>query len=103
MWPHQRAPRVVYISRGVPKMHEDCAIAVVNEDLSPAQRHQLLHDINHHIVHEVQQHARFFALHPHGVGIFRLRNACQRDTLIAQNPHFVGLRQVTFYPMMKHL
>jgi hypothetical protein len=96
--PHRRARQVVYISRGVSKMHEDCAIAVVNEDLSPAQRHQLLHEINHHTVHEVQQQVHYFALHPHGVGIFMLRNACQRDTLIAQNPHFVGLKQVTFCP-----
>jgi hypothetical protein len=45
-----------------------------------------------------QLNVRFFALHPHGVDIFRLRNACQRDALLALNLHFVGHREITFYP-----
>jgi hypothetical protein len=96
--PHRRARRVVYITRRAPKTHEDCVIAVVNEELSVEQCHQLLHTISQYIVQEVQLQARFFALHPHGVGIFRLRTPVQRDTLLALNPHFIGLNQITFYP-----
>jgi hypothetical protein len=33
-------------------MHEDCTIATTEGDLSPAQQHQLIHDINHYIVTE---------------------------------------------------
>jgi hypothetical protein len=82
----------------VVKTHEDCAIAVVNGDLSMVTHHQLIHDITNYIFTQYQLTVRFFALHPHGVGIFKLRNACQHDALLALNPHFVGHREVTFYP-----
>jgi hypothetical protein len=87
--PHCRARRVVYINGKVPKTHEDCVIAVANEELSTAQRHQLMHTINQYIVQEVHLQVCFFALHPDGVVIFRLRNVVQKDTLLALNPHFI--------------
>jgi hypothetical protein len=96
--PQRRVRREVFIRGGVSKAHEDCTIAVVNDNLSVAERHQLLHDITNYVVAQLQLNVRFFALHPHGVGILRLRNACQRDALITLNPHFIGQRQVTFYP-----
>jgi hypothetical protein len=96
--PHRRARRVVYITGRALKTHEDCVIAVANEELTIEQLHQLLHTINHYIVQEVQLQVRFFALHPHVVGIFRLKTPVQRDTLLALNPHFIGLSQITFYP-----
>jgi hypothetical protein len=96
--PHRRARRVVYITGKVPKTHEDCVITVANEELTTVQRHQLMHAISQYIVQEVHLQVRFFALHPHGVGIFRLRNAVQRDTLLALNPHFIGPSHITFYP-----
>jgi hypothetical protein len=37
-------------------------------------------------------------MHPHGIKIFKLRNARQRDALIAINPHFVGQRKISFVP-----
>jgi hypothetical protein len=82
------------------KKHEDFAIAISHgdEDLTPAQRHQLLHDITQYINVEVRQLVRSFALHPHGIGIFRLRNACERDVLVSLSPHFIGLRQISFVP-----
>jgi hypothetical protein len=89
---------VVYITGKVPKTHEDCVIVVANEVLSTAQRHQLMHTISQYIVQEVYLQVCFFALHPHGVGIFRLRSAVQRDTLLALNPHFIGHNHITFYP-----
>jgi hypothetical protein len=57
-----------------------------------------LHDITNYIATQHQLNVRFFTLHPHGIGIFRLRNACQCDALLALNPHFIGHREVTFYP-----
>jgi hypothetical protein len=75
--PHRRARRTVFISGGPAKSHEDCAIAICEGELSVAQRHQLLHDINQHLTHEVHLQVRYFALHPHGVGIVRMRNACR--------------------------
>jgi hypothetical protein len=76
---------------------KDYAIAVFYGYLPTTTRHQLLHDITHYIAAEHQLNVRFFALHPHGIGIFRLRNACQRDALVALNPHFIGLREFSFY------
>jgi hypothetical protein len=45
--PHCQARRLVHIRGGIMKACEDCSIAVSNghEDLTPAQRHQVLHDI----------------------------------------------------------
>jgi hypothetical protein len=37
--PHRRARRVVYITGRAPKTHEDCVIAVANEELTVEQRH----------------------------------------------------------------
>jgi hypothetical protein len=95
---HRRARKMVYISGGPAKSHENCAIAISQGEFSITQRHQLLHDINQHFTHEAKLLVRYFAIHPHGVGIFRMHNACQRDALIALNPHFIGLRQVSFVP-----
>jgi hypothetical protein len=96
--PHCCARRSVFVSGSVAKQHEDCVIAVVNEDLTLAQRHDLMHAISQYVVQELQLQVRFFALHPHGNGIFRLRNSCQRDALLALSPLFIGPSQVTFYP-----
>jgi hypothetical protein len=95
--PQRCARRTVFISGSATKMHEDCTIATTEGDLSPAQRHQLIHDINHYIVTEAQLQVMHSSLHPLGIGIFNLRNSCQRDNLGAHNPHFIGLRQVCFY------
>jgi hypothetical protein len=97
--PHRRAYRVVYVTGRMPKTHEDCVIAVANEELTVEQRHQLLHTISQYIVQEVQLQVRFFALHPHGVGIFRFRTPGQRDTPLALNPHFIGLRSLSIRMM----
>jgi hypothetical protein len=94
----RRARREVYIRGGVAKTHEDCAIAVVNGELSAVAHHHILHDITNYIVAQHHLTIKFFALHPHGVGIYKMRNACQRDALIALNPHLVGNTEVTFYP-----
>jgi hypothetical protein len=51
--PHRRAQKTVYISGWPAKTHEDCAIAICEGELTVAQRHQLLHDINQHLTHEV--------------------------------------------------
>jgi hypothetical protein len=98
--PNHLARRSVFIRGEVAKTHESYAIAVLHgeENLSQAQRHQLLHDITHYINVEVQQLVRSFAIHPHGVGIFRLSNATERDVLFTHSPHFIGNRQISFYP-----
>jgi hypothetical protein len=96
--PLRQARRKVFISGGSSKAHEDCAIAVCNDPLTTQRRHDLMHDISQYVVQEVHQQVRLFALHPHGVGIFKLKNASQRDVLIALNPHMVGPREITFHP-----
>jgi hypothetical protein len=96
--PLRQARRKVFISGGSSKAHEDCAIAVCNDPLTAQRRHDLMHDISQYVVQEVHQQVRLFALHPHGVGIFKLKNASQRDVLIALNPHMVGPREITFHP-----
>jgi hypothetical protein len=91
--------REVYIKwGGGSKNHEDCAIAVWSTGMSVEEKHQFMHQISQYIVVEAQQQVQLYALHPHGVGIFRLRTACQRDILISHNPHFIGHREVMFYP-----
>jgi hypothetical protein len=97
---HRRARRTVYIRGSILKAHEDHAIAVSQGggDLTPAQRHQLLHDITHYINVEVRQLVCSFALRPHEIGIFRLRNAVKRDVLVSTDPHFIGNRQISFVP-----
>jgi hypothetical protein len=95
--PHRRARKEVFIRGGPSRSHEDCAIAVLQGagDITPAQRHALLHEINLYIAVEVRLHVRNFIIHPHGVGMFKLRNPMQRDNL---NPHFIADRQITFHP-----
>jgi hypothetical protein len=95
---HRHARRTVYIGGGLAKTHEDCVIAICEGELIVAQHHQLLQDINQHLTHEVRLQVCYFSLHPHGVGIFRMCNACQRDALVALNPHYIVLRQVSFIP-----
>jgi hypothetical protein len=50
--PHHHARRSVFISGSTAKQHEECAIVVVNEELTPAQCHDLMHDINQYVVQE---------------------------------------------------
>jgi hypothetical protein len=42
--PHRHARRSVFVSGSAAKHHEDCVIAVINEDLMPVQHHDLMHD-----------------------------------------------------------
>jgi hypothetical protein len=101
--PLRRARREVYIRGGVAKSHEDCAIAVINGDFPVATQHQILHDITNYIITQHQLNVRFFALHPHSIGIFRLRNTCLHDALIALNPHFIGHRERSPFTLMMKL
>jgi hypothetical protein len=66
----------MYISGGPEKTHEDCTIVICEGEFTVVQCHQLFHDINQHLTHEVRLQVRYFAMHPHGVGIFRMCNAC---------------------------
>ncbi|TVU10812.1 hypothetical protein EJB05_44364, partial [Eragrostis curvula] len=94
---HRCNRRIVCISGDPPPLrHENCALAVSEEQLNPDQVLQLMHAINDFIEIEVRKNVTFYSSHPHGVGIYRLRDACQRDTLIAMNPHHIGARQFRF-------
>ncbi|KAK3159635.1 hypothetical protein QOZ80_1BG0049160 [Eleusine coracana subsp. coracana] len=88
--PLRQERRTVFISGGTVKSHEDYAIAITNEHLTTQQSNDLMHRINDYIEIEVRKTVRFYSAHPHGIGIFRLRDACQRDTLVAMNPHHIG-------------
>jgi hypothetical protein len=96
--PHHRARTTVYIRGGDNKTHESYAIAHDNEEITVGQRLHLFHDITHYFSVEVRQLVRSFAIHPHGIGIFKLKNACERDTLVALSLHFIGPRQISFVP-----
>ncbi|CAO2211854.1 unnamed protein product [Urochloa humidicola] len=95
--PNRRARRTVFLSGNVVKKHESCLIAVTEVDLSPAQELQYLAEIRDYIEIQLRKHVRFHAPHPHGIGLYQLRDACQRDTLIAMNPHMIGPVEVVFH------
>jgi hypothetical protein len=88
--PHRRARRTVFISGQVVKKHESCLIAVTEQDLTPAQNLQYMLEIREYIAVHLRKQVRFHSPHPHGISLYQLGDACQRDTLIALNPHRVG-------------
>ncbi|TVU01684.1 hypothetical protein EJB05_52841, partial [Eragrostis curvula] len=95
--PHRRARRTIVVSGDVNKTHEDHAIATCDEvQLNPAQTMHFLQQIRNYIEIQARKVVHFFAPHPHGIGIFQLGSACQRDTLVLTSPHWVGPYQVTF-------
>ncbi|KAK3160566.1 hypothetical protein QOZ80_1BG0061260 [Eleusine coracana subsp. coracana] len=88
---HRLARRTVFLSRDVQKYHESYAIAVTDEvDLTPAQITHIMHMIRHYIEVQHRKHVESFQRHPHGIGIFRLCDACERDTLVVTSPHRMG-------------
>ncbi|CAO2141331.1 unnamed protein product [Urochloa humidicola] len=95
--PNRRARRTVFLSGNVVKEHESCLIAVTEVDLSPAQELQYLAEIRGYIEIQLRKRVRFHAPHPHGIGLFQHRDAYQRDTLIAMNPHMIGPVEVVFH------
>jgi hypothetical protein len=52
--PQRRVRHEIYVRGGVPKTHEDYIITVVDDNLSVAERHQLLHDITNLVVTQYQ-------------------------------------------------
>ncbi|TVU25943.1 hypothetical protein EJB05_28466, partial [Eragrostis curvula] len=96
--PHRRARRTVVVSGDIEKTHEDHAIATCDEvqNLSPAQTMQFLQQISDFVEIHARKHVLSFAPHPHGIGIFQLGSACERDTLVLTSPHLVGHLPVNF-------
>ncbi|TVU24840.1 hypothetical protein EJB05_27300, partial [Eragrostis curvula] len=95
---HRRARRVVYVAGEVEKNHKDHAIAVATDEvpMTPAQTLQYLHLIRDYVEIQARKHVHFCAPHPHGIGIFKFRDACQRDTLVVTSPHWIGNRYINF-------
>lgn len=93
---HRRATHTVCVSEGIVKRHEDCAIAITEAQLTPAQQLQLMHLIRDYIEIEVRKKVVYVAPHPHGVGIFQIGDPCQRDTLVVTSPHWIGGHEVRF-------
>ncbi|CAN6335394.1 unnamed protein product [Urochloa humidicola] len=93
---HRRARKTVFLSGQVVKKHESCLIAVTEEVLTPAQTLQYVMEIREYIEVQLRKQVRFHAPHPHGISLYQLRDACQRDTLIAMNPHRIGPLDFTF-------
>jgi len=83
---------------GVPavKRHEEYAIATTEDALTPAQRLALLHEISHYVTTVMRKEIATYSIHPHGVGIYKFRNSCERDILVHTSPHQVGPHTVTF-------
>ncbi|TVU34396.1 hypothetical protein EJB05_16228, partial [Eragrostis curvula] len=96
--PHRRARRTVIISGDIEKKHEDHAIATCDEvpQLSPAQTIQFVNQIVECIEVHARKHVILAAPQPHGIGIFQLRNACERDILVVTNPHWINNLPVNF-------
>ncbi|TKW22794.1 hypothetical protein SEVIR_4G251401v4 [Setaria viridis] len=78
------------------KRHEEFMIATTEEILSPAQKLALMHDIRDYITIEARKQVRLYSHHPHGIGIYQLRDVCQRDILVRSSPHWVGPHLVSF-------
>ncbi|CAN6208615.1 unnamed protein product [Urochloa humidicola] len=95
--PHRRARRTIFLSGNVVKRHESCLIAVAEEDLTQAQILQFMHEIRGYIQEQLRKQVRFHSPHPHGIALYQLEDACQRDTLIAMNPHRVGNLDFNFH------
>jgi hypothetical protein len=68
--PHRCVRRIVCISGGITKRHEDCSIATVEAQFTRAQQLQLMHLTRDYIEVEVRKKVLYFAPHPHGVVIF---------------------------------
>ncbi|TVT96874.1 hypothetical protein EJB05_57902, partial [Eragrostis curvula] len=64
--------------------------------LSPAQTIQFVNQIVEYIEVHARKHVILAALQPHGIGIFQLRNACERDILVVTNPHWINNLPVNF-------
>ncbi|GJN22737.1 hypothetical protein PR202_gb10332 [Eleusine coracana subsp. coracana] len=94
--PLREARATVNISGGIQRRHEDCAIAITEEHLTAAQKVQFMHQIRDYIEIEVRKQVRHCSSHPHGIGIFQLHDACQRDTLVVMGPHVINGREFRF-------
>jgi len=55
-----------------------------------------MHLTRDYIEIEVRKNVLYFAPHLHGVGIYQLRDPCQRDTLVVTSPHWIGGHEVRF-------
>ncbi|OEL13939.1 hypothetical protein BAE44_0025042 [Dichanthelium oligosanthes] len=88
--PNRRARWTVVLSGKIVKMHESCVIAVTKANLSLAQELQYLQEIRDYIEVQLRKQVRYHTPHRHDIGLYQLRDVCQRDTVIAMNPHWIG-------------
>ncbi|CAN6196784.1 unnamed protein product [Urochloa humidicola] len=94
---NNRVQQATVCFSGAPiKRHEEFAIATTEEDLGPAQRLAFMHEVRDYIRVVARKQVISFSPHPHGIGIYRLDSACDRDTLVFNSPHWIGNRQFSF-------
>lgn len=55
-----------------------------------------MHEVREYIEVEARKHVIFYCSHPHGLGLFKLRDICERGTLIATNPPWLGHHEFHF-------
>ncbi|CAO2038747.1 unnamed protein product [Urochloa humidicola] len=92
-----RREKVTICFSGTPiNRHEEYAIAVTEEVLSPAQRLAFMHDVREYVRVVARKHIISYSAHPHGIGIFRFESPCDRDTLVYNSPHWIGNHSFAF-------
>jgi hypothetical protein len=86
-----RRERVTFCFSGAPiRRHEEYAIAVTDEQLTPAQRLAFMHEVREYIRVVARRHVVSYSPHPHGIGIYCFQSSCDRDNLVYNSPHWIG-------------
>ncbi|RLN33337.1 hypothetical protein C2845_PM03G31480 [Panicum miliaceum] len=88
-----RRERVTVCFSGAPsRRHEEYAIAVTEEILTPAQRLAFMHEVREYISVVARRQVVSFIPHPHGIGIYGFQSSCDKDNLVYNSPHWIGNR-----------
>jgi hypothetical protein len=86
-----RRERVTFCFSGAPiRRHEGYAIAVTDEQLTPAQRLAFMHVVREYIRVVARRHGVSYSPHPHGIGIYCFQSSCDR---VYNSAHWIGNRQ----------
>ncbi|RLN03176.1 hypothetical protein C2845_PM13G03640 [Panicum miliaceum] len=90
--PNRRERVIVCFSSAPSRRHEEYAIAVTEENLTPAQCPTFMHEVREYISVVARRQVVSFSPHPHGIGIYGFQSSCDRDNLVYNSPHWIGNR-----------
>jgi hypothetical protein len=94
--PNRRERATVCFSGAPSRRHEEYAIVVTDEILTPAQRLAFMYEVRDYIRVEASRHVVSYGPHPHGIGIYCFQSTCDRDNLVHNSPHWFGNRNFSF-------